>query len=221
MVSINLLPFMRSICFVYARNEERACLERNIALYAHLFDEVVVLTPEDSPINLEGFNCVRVGMSGHSGEISIRRAMHGMQYASSFDYDIYAFTEYDGVFVKAPDYFDGMQTNVHVDKDVQRWGVDFYCHSPIIFSKKWLKVFVDGMKLDARGEYYGDRWLANQVKDLNIPIRNLMATGEGYSQNTIDERFEEDFKRALDAGAYALHGIKDKRILDLCYNALK
>ena len=212
---------MKAICYVFARKEEIGVLRRNIALYAHLFDEVVVLCPNDSPVDLEGFKSEMVGVSGHSGEESIKRVIEGLKIGAKSGYDLIAFTEYDGVFLRRPKWFDGMQSNVHGDSDVERWGVDFYCHSPCIFSKEWLKKFVDGMKLDARGEWYGDRWLANQVKDMGIPLRNLRETGEGYSQNTIDERYEEDFKKAVEAGAYCLHGIKSPHMIDFCYESIK
>jgi len=212
---------MRVICYVFARKEEEAVLRRNIALYAHLFDEVVILCPNDSPVNLIGFKNKLVGVSGHSGKESIERGMEAFRLGAKSGYDLVVFTEYDGVFLKRPNWFDGMQSNIHFDSDVERWGVDFYCHAPVIFSLEWLKRFVDGMKLDGRGEWYGDRWLANQVQDIGIPVRNLRETGEGYSQNTIDERYEEDFKKSVEAGAYCLHGIKSANILEICCNKLK
>lgn len=212
---------MKTICFVFARLEERQTLSRNLAIYSHLFDEVVIFSPHDSQLEIDGYGSELVGQSGHSGEESIKRLMNGLRIALSYDYDLYAFTEYDGVFLRKPRWFDGMQSNIHGDSDVERWGVDFYCHAPIIFSKRWLKKFVEGMKLDSRGEWYGDRWLANQVRDLEMPLLNLRETGEGYSQNTIDERYEEDFKKTVEAGAYCLHGIKAPHILEICYQALK
>ena len=212
---------MKAICYVFARKEEEGVLRRNIALYAHLFDEVVILCPNDSPVDLDGFRSELVGMSGHSGEESIKRGMEGFRIGARSGYDLIAFTEYDGVFLRKPRWFDGIQSNIHADANVERWGVDFYCHAPVIFSREWLKKFVAGMKLDNRGEWYGDRWLANQVKDLEVPLLNLRDTGEGYSQNTIDERYEEDFNKAVAAGAYCLHGIKSPHILDICYQALK
>lgn len=212
---------MKTCALVACRKEEEACLRRNIALYAHLFDDVVILCPEDSKVVLEGFTSVVLGRSGHSGENALERFRLGLKYGSELPCDLIAFTEYDGVFLRRPHFFEGVQTNVLVDADVERWGVDYYCHPPLIFSKQALKRFVWEMTNEPFCEGYGDRWFACQIDRMKIPVLNLVDAGEGFTANTIDERYEEAFKKALEGGAWAIHGVKDQRMLNLCYESIK
>jgi hypothetical protein len=197
------------VCGLYlARNSEKIILHQNLNLCAKFFDEVIILSPKDQLVDISGYKCVEVGESCHSGWLAIERLMAGIRYASSLDYDLFVFLEYDALLLDRPKFFEGFQTNIFKEGDVEKWGVDYYCHYPWIFSKVALVRLAETMTIEPMREGFSDRWIACQVEKLSIPTKNLFASHEGYSQNTIYSVHHESFKEYLEKGAYAIHGIK-------------
>ena len=155
--------------------------------------------------------------------------MFGLNAALGYKANQYVFIEYDGFMLKRPQPRPIIQGNLFNERiffERQEKPMEegkCFLHFPWIFPADKLKEFVDRVELDPNDESVQDKWLIQKLMNLNMEVHNLLGlvpsapsgAGEGYSQNSLDT--PQRIKNTIDAvknGAYALHGIKTKTILE-------
>ena len=201
---------------VFTRKGEEGVVKRLLPLYAPFFDETVIVCPDGQKPDIGQIRAIEGGESSHSGQGAVRRVMNGLTFASMLGHDLYCFLEYDACLLRAPAFFVGVQANRLSESNTDRWKLDHYLHFPWIIDAYNLKVLVSEMQECPFMEGFPDRWMAGQIDRLKIPTRDLIASGDGYSRNTIEPEHEEDFLLALERGVWALHGIKTDAMISHC-----
>ena len=89
-----------------------------------------------------------------------------------------------------------------------------FLHFPWIFPSKILKFFTESVEVKEDDYPVTDGWMAQKIMDLNLEIHNTHY-GEAYSQNTIEPKHFDELSMAIQNGAYAIHGIKEQKTLDI------
>lgn len=199
---------MKIVSTLFSFGGGRAITARHARLWREVSDELLVVSPEDSPCVVHGPLLWTHEVSNKFGMPCLRRQLAGMARALTLPGDVYVFCEYDGFLTRRPEARSGLQANVFSDLS-GRYASRRFFHFPWIFDRASLEVFVRQATFDPFEDGFVDRWLAAQIDRIGaIPVFDLQAAGEGFSRNTIEGEEEAVLLRAVEAGAYAIHGVK-------------
>ena len=216
-----------TIIFAYGKAEEVA--RRHLPIWKEYTDELMIVSPTNDPCIIENIDCLTHSESQKLGHYSLRRQMFGLNAALGYNAKQYVFIEYDGFMLKRPEPRSIIQGNlfnerIFVERPEQPMEAGYcFLHFPWIFPADKLKEFVDKVKLEPNDDVSQDIWLIQKLMKLNMEVHNLFGwitsapngTGEGFSQNSFDT--PELVSKAIHSaknGAYALHGIKTKEVLE-------
>jgi len=166
---------------------------------------IIILTPEDEPI--AGADII-YGKAQHFGPLSIQRMRRALEIA----------TEYPSIILTEPDVMLFGPIDVQEDELVgsyvcintdPRFKAPTYPHAPWVATGRTfgkLLAEMDGINEDG----FGDRVVALAALRAGVTLR-----GVGYSRNAIDTpQILAEAVAAVNAGALAVHGIKDKQVAD-------
>ena len=197
-------------------------IDRHLELWKKYSDILIFSMPEDDCCEVPGHLVLRHDKSIKYGWGIIRRTMYTFKKALELNADIFCLMEYDAVMLKRPVISEDRQIQANVfysDPNFifegHRFEGKFFCHYPHIFTRKALEHLCSVMDETPFELGFQDRWLGAQLEKHNIPVFNLLTSGEGFSQNTIET--PEPLIKALSEGRYAIHGIKSDEV----YNVIK
>lgn len=167
--------------------------------------KIIILTPEDEPI--DGADVV-YGKAQHFGPLSIQRMRRVLEMA----------VEYPSAILTEPDVMLFGHINVEEDEMVgsyvcintdPRFKAPTYPHAPWVGTgRTFARLLAEMDGIDEDG--FGDRVVALAALRAGVALR-----GVGYSRNAIDTpHILEEAVAAVNAGALAIHGIKDKLVAD-------
>ncbi len=216
-----------TIVFTYGKAEE--VVKRHLPIWKAYTDELMIVSPTNDPCIVENIDCLTHSKSQQLGQFSLSRQLFGLIAALGYNANQYVFLEYDAIMLRRPEPRPIIQgnlfnQNIFVERQ-EEWMRQGHCflHFPWIFPADKLKYFVDRVELDLNDGVSQDIWLIQKIMDLNMEVHNLLGltptspngTGEGFSQNNIDtpQRIENAVYH-VKSGAYALHGIKTKEVLE-------
>ncbi len=195
---------------------------RHLPIWRAHTDELLLVSPSDSPMTLEGVRSLHLGASGKAGEPTLRRQLFGMQQSLQVDADYYVFLEYDSFLISRPRPRPGLQVCAFADQAPSGFASRWFYHFPWIMDAETLRRFAEEATLDPFEEGYVDRWLSAQSSRLELPVFDLQGANEGYSRNTIRSWWECIRAVSLAAGgAYAFHGVKTSTLLDAILEAAR
>lgn len=199
---------MKIVSTLFSFGGGRAITARHVRLWREVSDELLVVSPEDSPCVVHGPLLWTYEVSNKFGMPCLRRQLAGMSRALGLPGDIYVFCEYDGFLTRRPEARIGLQANAFEDLS-GRYASRRFFHFPWIFDRASLETFLGQATFEPFEEGFVDRWLAAQMDRLaTIPVFDLQASGEGFSRNTIEGDGESALLKAVESGAYAIHGVK-------------
>jgi hypothetical protein len=216
---------MKTTTIILAHGDALETIDRHFPIWKQNTDKLVFVSPNDNPCVIDGFDCFTYEGRQHHGQLALKRQMFSFNIALMYESDYYVFMEYDAIMLKRPEPYSVFQGNIFnqrvITQKQKEWLDKGACfiHFPWIFPKDVLKEFVEKATIDPNDNVAHDIWLARKCVELDIKVHNMLAfcdgTGEGFSQNTFDtpERIDAAVK-AVKNGAYALHGIKTKEVLD-------
>jgi len=164
---------------------------------------------------------LEVGKAEHHGVQSIMRFRAILEQMQGGGYDRYAFFEYDALCLAndLPPMFADVVGNVFTDSNTDNgFTGGMFVHPPIMFTAKGLSQVVktmEGMSLtDERSVW--DRWFGLCLKRSGLSCHSLLASGLGYSMNTIPPEKHEELFLAIRNGAVLVHGVKTPECLEVC-----
>ncbi len=199
---------MKIVSTLFSFGGGRAITARHVRLWREVSDELLVVSPEDSPCVVAGPLLWTHEVSNKFGMPCLRRQLAGMGRALDLPGDLFVFCEYDGFLTRRPENRLGLQANAFKDLS-GRYASQRFFHFPWIFDRSSLETFVGQATFEPFEEGFVDRWLAAQIDRLGtIPVFDLQASGEGFSRNTIEGEGESALIKAVESGAYAIHGVK-------------
>jgi len=214
---------------VFAHGDAIETINRHLPIWKAYTDNLLIVSPKDNPCILQGIDCLSVDKRQHHGPHTLARHLFAMKAALGYNSDFYVFLEYDALMLKRPEPRPIIQGNLFNERVFfqrqEEWMRKGSCflHFPWIFPADKLKEFVDRVELDPNDGIAHDIWIIQKLMDLNMEVHNLLGltpnspngTGEGYSQNSLDtpQRIENAVYQVKN-GAYALHGIKTKEVLE-------
>lgn len=198
--------------FCYAGGRE--IIARHLPVWRRHSDQVLLVFPEDSFAPFPDTLLLAHGPSQKFGRHCLDRQRVGMQTAATFQADLYVFLEYDAVLFERPRLRTGIQANTFPTHEPD-FASDHFFHFPWIFDRESLRRFTAEATLEPFEKGFVDRWLAAQADRMGLPWFDLTAAGEGFSRNTIQTPEEEaEAERVVQAGGYAIHGIKTAALLE-------
>lgn len=211
---------------IFAHGDAIETINRHLPIWKAYTDNLLIVSPKDNPCILQSIDCLSIDKRQHHGPHALKRHLFAMKAALGYNSDFYVFLEYDAIMLKRPEPRTIVQGNFYEafycqDKDKIKNGKCFI-HFPWIFPADKLKEFVDKVVLDPSEKIAHDIWLIQKLTELNFDVFNLLKTqttpngsGEGYSQNSFDTPQQiENAIYQVKNGAYALHGIKTKEVLE-------
>lgn len=188
--------------------------KRHLSIWKKYTDNLMIISPEDSPCILQNVECITYEKSNKFGLPMLKRQLFGMKNSLKYESDYHIFIEYDGIMLSKPKERNIIQANIFNDGGKEEYSSIYFHHFPWIFSQKILKDFCEKATFEPFNKGLVDRWLAGQLDKIKLDIFNLKSTNEGFSKNTIEPEHESDLYKAINNGAYAIHGIKNERILN-------
>ena len=220
---------MNITTIIFAHGDAIQTINRHLPIWKAYTDNLLIVSPKDNPCILQGIDCLSVDKRQHHGPHTLARHLFAMKAALGYNSDFYVFLEYDALMLKRPEPRPIIQGNLFNERVFfqrqEEWMRKGSCflHFPWIFPADKLKEFVDRVELDPNDGIAHDIWIIQKLMDLNMEVHNLLGltpnspngTGEGYSQNSLDtlKRIENAVYQVKN-GAYALHGIKTKEVLE-------
>lgn len=187
--------------------------KRHLPIWKENTDNLLIISPENSPCILPGTNNILYEKSNQYGMPMLKRQLFGMKKALDFNSDFYIFTEYDGIMLSRPKKGELIQTNTHYDNRGVFLSKHFH-HFPWIFPHKVLKEFCGKATFEPFEKGFVDRWLACQLDKMDFSFINMQKIKEGFSTNTIKKEHENEVCDLVLNGVYAIHGIKNESILN-------
>jgi hypothetical protein len=204
---------MRIATTIFTYGGGQKITKRHLPIWREYSDDILLVFPDNDPCLIPETFMISHEVSNKFGIPCLKRQLFGMKAALRYAADYYVFTEYDGFMLKRPEPRKEIQANVFMEPR-GRYQAGYFTHFPWIFPAALLKEFCEKATLEPFEEGFVDRWVAAQLKILGMPVFNLQASGEGYSRNSIESDEEiADLLARVNAGAYAIHGIKDAHLL--------
>jgi len=220
---------------VFAHGDAILTINRHLPIWKAYTDNLLIVSPKDNLVSIQGIDCLSIEKRQHHGPHTLARHLFAMKVALIYKSDFYVFLEYDAIMLRRPEpqliiqgnLFNEQVFNSKREESIKRG--DCFLHFPWIFPSNKLKQFVEHVDLSVENNprdyksYAHDIWIIQKLMKLNMEVRNLLGltpsapngTGEGYSRNSFDRpEFVSDAIRAVENGAYALHGIKTKEVLE-------
>lgn len=219
------LPFqflMGMKYFVMTHREAFPATKRHLPFFRRL-GEVVLLSPLDSPVTVDGLECCHAGKSFHGfdrAEFSETNAQMLYRFADFFDImlryraDYYAMVEYDQIFLRQPVPQGGL-TCCHLTKfhwqDHAEYLCDMFPVVPYIFTRSVLEKVAAVCRRYIKAETFqhghADRWMAVVLEQEGIPWATL--PGGFTSFNSLDFNAQKPlFAGALAAQPTCIHPVK-------------
>ena len=199
---------------IYSYKGGQEITERHLPIYRENTDNLMIISPTDSPCILPNTDCETYEESNMFGKPMLKRQLFGMKRALDIKSDYYVFIEYDGIMLSRPVERDIIQANTFYDSSMVFSSV-YYHHFPWIFPRKVLEEFCERVSLEPFNKGFVDRWLAVQLDIMNMKVFHLLESSEGFSRNTIEPQDIQQLIKAVSHGAYAIHGIKTEAVLDI------
>jgi len=214
---------------VFAHNGAKEVVNRHLPIWKKNTDNLLIISPIDSPCIINGVDCLTVETSQRFGKHALRRQLFGLKASLSYKTDYYVFLEYDAIMLKRPEPRTLIQGNLFnedmflsKDKELINQGKCFM-HFPWIFPEDKLRILVENINtFSTKEEKFQNVWLVEKLIDLDLEVFNLLGlvptaprgSGEGYSRNSLDtpELLSNAIQLAKE-NAYAFHGIKTKDVL--------
>lgn len=160
---------MKVLTVVQCYQGDAALVESTLSWHAR-HGQVLVLSPADSPVNIEGVECCSAGRQGWAGPETVERQYLHWKIAAEYDADWFLFNDSDSFALELPEYvFDPevFWSNYRTPYKNNREMRDvFYVQPPFFMSRAVLEKFI------AAGLSPQDRidamW-CEQAKALGIP----------------------------------------------------
>lgn len=208
--------------FVMTHREARETTLRHLPFFRRL-GEVVLLSPLDSPVRVDGIECRHAGTSFHGfdrAEFSVANAQMLYRFADFFDMmlqhtgNYYVLAEYDQIFLREP-VPQGDLTCCHLTKfhwqDHAEYLCDVFPVVPYIFSRRALERVAGAcrnyIKLETFQHGHADRWLAVVLEREGIQWNSL--AGGFTSFNSLDFKAQKSlFAGALASQPTCIHPVK-------------
>ena len=174
---------------------------------------MLVISPHDDPLNLFPLKSITVGTSAHSGLLSRDRFLAAAMLAALSSADMVSLVEYDTLVLPGyrdvcPVAEDTVYCNYVFTNCDPKFSSSHYTHWPVSATPAtWGRIARAGAFVYEGG--MSDRWLAASVESAGLKYQQV-ATGDHYSANHIDAEKIDAACAAVERGALALHGIKDK-----------
>ncbi len=220
---------------VFAHGDAIETINRHLPIWKAYTDNLLIVSPKDNPCILNEIDCLSIEKKQHNGPHTLSRHLFAMKAALGYNSDVYVFLEYDAIMLRRPELRPITQGNLFHERFFNRRDEKSikqghcYLHFPWIFPADKLKQFVKYVDLSVENDtqdrirYMHDVWITQKLMKLNMEVHNLLGltlnapngTGEGFSRNSFDTpELVSDAICAVKNGAYALHGIKTKEVLE-------
>lgn len=193
---------------ILAHGAAQKIFDYNILTWSNWFTEIIVVCPEDDPIQRGGLKIYPYGKSEHSGYWCCERFRYACQIASTKK--LACVLEYDTLLFGAhPSIENGKLKACGPMNDWPPYDFDatWYSHSPWVLSKKDFGR-VSKYSANYKNSKYCDRWLAAVCQDLHIEpisVGNHYTPFAGYT----DDYSEAIYQATSDQSINVFHGIKD------------
>ena len=210
----------KTATIIFGYGGAKHIIERHLELWKKLSDTLVFVMPEDDYCTIPDYHTWIHEKSIHYGLGLIKRILFAFKKALELNADIFYFMEYDAILLKHPIISEDrqIQGNVFTSDPNQSFGGYFFkaksfCHFPYIFTRDSLEKFCSVADSSEFELGFPDRWFSYQLEKNNIPIFDLLKSGEGFSQNTIHT--PQPLIEAIKEGRYAIHGIKSDEVFNI------
>lgn len=213
---------MKVSTIVFAHAGEAALARRHLPLWRAHTDDLLLITPTDAPLALDGVRTIPHGLNVEFGEEALRRVIFGFQTALETPADIHVFLKADSFLISRPRARAGFQTNAHADQSAgeytTRWSLDF----PWIVDAGALRQLADKATLEPFESGHPDRWIAAQLARLELTSTCLQFSNEGFSRAPIRSWWECVRAVSLAAfGAYSFGGVRSTTLGDAILEAAR
>lgn len=201
-----------------AHAEAKEAFERHWPLWkaqAEKAEDMLLWFPEDSKFHVDGISQIAVGKKQHHGEQAIRRFITIIQHLAGLEYDRFLVYEYDSFSLKPfPPFAEDIAANVFTDPNpANGFHSHIYTHPPLAFSKAGIEKIAKQMRKTINLENgFWDRYLGLAITLSGATVHNLLATGTGFSRNTIERADEKSAYTAVMERAIHFHGVKTKEV---------
>lgn len=213
---------MKVCTTVFGHAEGAKIARRHLPIWQAHTDNLLIISPTDSPLTFDGVACRQHGLSGRDGEDAIRRTLFGFQASLEIEADYYVFAKYDSFLISRPRPRVGLQINAQADQAPGDFSSRWFFHGPWVIDAATMRTLAEQATLEPFEGGYVDRWISAQTFRLNLPTFDLQFAGEGFSRTAISSWWECIRAVSLAAsGAYAFHGVKSATLLDAILEAAR
>lgn len=211
------------LALVMAHSEARAAVVRHLPIWRRFADRVVITTPHDSELYIDGIEQVTIGQKSHHGEVSAGRISLTLRWALTQEWDVLQLHEYDSLCLAPGPVVHQNEIAALRYKQNKPWKYrgEFYLHYPHFYSRHAAQSMLALIpKVRQPDRWMSDRLLGVAAKMAHVSVNNLRANGTGWSKNTIEAAHYPQMIERIKAGARYIHGIKTEECLNLALGAL-
>ena len=198
---------------IHAHRDGQAAFERNLAHWEMLGYDILILCPEDAPVETkhEVISCAK---AEHHGWGSKERMVFWMEKVKRRNYNHFLLAEYDCLFLgdKLPEFGRGFYGILFHNAESPKYMADRYANPPWIIDSTSLNAMHNkAWEFPAVWEMgHQDRYLSAIAQLAGIPI--LPYDPPGFSRGTVGTEDLGQLCAAIICGTEMIHGIKDEFI---------
>lgn len=201
---------MNTITVVSAHGQGIAAFERHLKYWK---GDVLVVSPTDDPVEFPDGDVIKCGLAQHNGRESWKRFQIIISYLQNDTWDWCVMHEYDSFCLdpKLPEH-PGFYGNLWENRESPKYMAPRYANPPWTFDREsFLRMAAVAARYPGiyeNGE--ADRYWSALAFIAGVPI--LPYDPPGFSRGLIDEKKKtiQALRKAIYAGAYAIHGVKSK-----------
>lgn len=211
---------------IMAHGAVKSTLQRHLPFICTGEDDVLVWSPENDKVVVEGKQAISLSLKGHDGRNALLRFRYILRHLAESPYKRHALFEYDSIALAGfPNIEEGTIAGIFFRENNPGpvFKASIFCHPPLYFHKSTVMRLADAFERIPLNEEDGmwDRALGRAIELAGVNHMDLHKNGLAFSHNTIHPEHYEAARTAARGGAKYYHGIKDAQALEVILKAIK